>query len=1103
MAKSDAADWLFGGGEMGRLIRAFDWATTPLGARADWPQSLRAGVGICINSRFPMFLWCGKELINIYNDAYAPMLGKRHPGALGQSAHAIWKEIWTDIGPQAEAVFRGESTWNERRLLMLERNGYPEECYFTFSYSPIWDESGKVGALFCAITEETQRTKAEAEARDAEQRWQLAVNSANDGIWDWNPVTDALYWSPRCKEMLGYADAEVSITRETVRDWLHPQDRERAWERARQHLEGGSAHYSDEYRLRHKDGSYRWVLARGLGYRDAAGPVVRFAGSHTDITEQKLAENALREMAKKVEQQSRLFEQIASATPDFIYVIDPRGRFLYANRRLLEVWGTTFEQAIGKTFHELGYPQWHAEMHMRELRHVIETKQPVKGEVPFTGGSGIAGVYEYIFTPVFGADGKVEAIAGTTRDVTDRQKIAIEAQEAKAAVEASLDRWQAVVANMAEGVVLVDADGNMLDWNRAALDMHGFADMRQVHHHIAQFVPGFEIRAEDGSIIPFENWPIPRLLRGEAFKGMEVELRRLDKPLALIVSFSGTALRDREGRITLALLTLHDMTEERQAQRALRESEAAFREMFEQTPIGMTLNELSGRYLHVNPSYCRIVGYTREQLLDRDVDFRALIHPEDRPRMLALQAQVIAGEIPAFFLEKRYVCSDGSVAWVRVTGTVRRDAAGKPIQFMRLVEDINDRKRAEAELEQLLSSERAARAEAERAGRMKDEFLATLSHELRTPLNAILGWSQILSHGSRDQQDLSEGLNTIERNARAQAQIIEDLLDMSRIISGKVRLDVQRIDLASVVQAAVETVRPAADAKGVRLYVVLDPLAAPVSGDPNRLQQVFWNLLNNAVKFTAAQGRVQVVLERVNSHLELSVADTGEGISPEFLPHVFDRFRQADASSTRRHGGLGLGLAIVKQLVELHGGAVRAKSPGVGRGSTFIVSLPLVALHPEPLPPPERQHPSAQIAPMVREACDEITGLKVLVADDEADARLLIKRLLEDCKAIVVVAASAAQALELVQTLLPDVLISDIGMPGEDGYSLVRRVRALPPERGGQTPAIALTAYARAEDRVKALRAGFQHHVSKPVEPAELIAMVANLAKQSSGTNQT
>jgi signal transduction histidine kinase/ActR/RegA family two-component response regulator len=409
-----------------------------------------------------------------------------------------------------------------------------------------------------------------------------------------------------------------------------------------------------------------------------------------------------------------------------------------------------------------------------------------------------------------------------------------------------------------------------------------------------------------------------------------------------------------------------------------------------------------------------------------------------------------------------------------------------------------ERARNEQEREELLRRERAARAEAERASRMKDEFLSTLSHELRTPLHAILGWSQVLTR--RGNADIAKGLEVIQRNARAQTQIINDLLDMSRIISGKIRLDVQQVDIAAVARLAADTVRTAAEAKGVKLQAVLDPLAGPVNGDPNRLQQILWNILNNAVKFTPRGGRVQMLLERVNSHLELSVSDSGQGISPDFLPHVFDRFSQADASNTLQYAGLGLGLAIVKQLVELHGGTVRAKSAGVGQGATFSIELPLLSVSSE-ASAAGRRHPSRS-EDADRELPDQsrfadFLGLKILVVDDEADARALTRQLFEDCRAAVVEASTAAEALSLLRSARPDVLVSDIGMPGESGYMLIRRIRALPPEAGGATPAVALTAYARTEDRTQAILAGFQHHVAKPVEPAELIAMVASLTQRS------
>jgi signal transduction histidine kinase/CheY-like chemotaxis protein len=404
--------------------------------------------------------------------------------------------------------------------------------------------------------------------------------------------------------------------------------------------------------------------------------------------------------------------------------------------------------------------------------------------------------------------------------------------------------------------------------------------------------------------------------------------------------------------------------------------------------------------------------------------------------------------------------------------------------------------KAADERKQLLDSERTARNEAERASAMKDEFLATLSHELRTPLSAILGWAQVLRRQFKDTPALEQGLETIERNARVQAQLIEDLLDMSRITSGKLRLDIQPTEPARFVEAAIDTVAPAADAKGIRIEKVLDPLAGPVSGDPGRLQQVIWNLLSNAIKFTPKDGKVQVILQRVNSHVEISVADTGIGIAREFLPHVFDRFRQADASTTRTFGGLGLGLSIVKHLVELHGGTVRVKSPGENRGTTFTVDLPLMIVH-RAEPAAEREHPKGPKAVPLEFERTDLSGIKILVVDDEPDARDLLRRVLSDCEAEVITAASAAEALMLVAERRPDVLVSDIGMPDTDGYELLRRVRLLGAARGGRLPAIALTAFARSEDRTRALRAGFLVHVSKPVEPAELVATVASVVGRS------
>jgi signal transduction histidine kinase/CheY-like chemotaxis protein len=425
------------------------------------------------------------------------------------------------------------------------------------------------------------------------------------------------------------------------------------------------------------------------------------------------------------------------------------------------------------------------------------------------------------------------------------------------------------------------------------------------------------------------------------------------------------------------------------------------------------------------------------------------------------------------------------------TQRVGESAVGRVWTFR----DVTESRRAEEERQQLLESERAARSASEKMSAIKDQFLATLSHELRTPLNAIIGWAQILRAGTRREGDLPKGLETIERNARVQAQLIDDLLDMSRIISGKVRLDIQPTDPGGVIDAALETVRPAAEAKGIRVEKAIDLSSGMLSVDPNRLQQVVWNLLSNAIKFTPKGGKVQIVLERVNSHVELSVTDTGIGITPDFIPHIFERFRQADATTTRRYGGLGLGLSIVKHLVELHGGSIKVASPGEGMGATFTVSLPLMVVH-QGLNGEGRQHPNAHGIIGTERVDIDLSGVTILVVDDEADARDMLERVLAECSARVMTAASAEEALALIRIDPPHVLISDIGMPDVDGYELLKRAHALGQSTQTALPAIALTAFARSEDRTRALRAGFLMHLSKPVHAAELLASVASVTKR-------
>ena len=541
-------------------------------------------------------------------------------------------------------------------------------------------------------------------------------------------------------------------------------------------------------------------------------------------------------------------------------------------------------------------------------------------------------------------------------------------------------------------------------------------------------------------------------------------------------------------------------------------------------PEPVLLISVSGQILAANPSFSKMLGL-HHQILQGKMLFELVTNPPDQVKQYLRNCSSSRGMVLGSLTlsanngETCLCRSEGaairpwspeSPALILLRLKNRESASSRFILLNKkideLAKEIRQRKRAEEERAQLLVQEQKARAEAEKAraeaenlNRLKDEFLSTVSHELRTPLNAILGWSQILRTQRVDEATMNRALETIGRNARSQAQLVDDLLDISRIITGKIRLNVQTVELLPVIEAAMDTVRPTADAKNIRLQSVLDPAAGPVLGDSERLQQIVWNLLSNAIKFTSKHGRVQVCLQRINSHVEIVVADTGQGISAEFLPYVFERFRQADSSITRSFGGLGLGLAIVRQLVELHGGTVHAESPGEGQGSTFTVKLPLMAVGLTAIEP-ERVHPA--VGGSVPFDCSpRLDGLRILIVDDDADIRDLLTYTLEVCGAEVMAAVSADEAISaLTASSTPmDILISDIGMPDEDGYALLRRVRALEPENGGKIPAIALTAYARTQDRRAALLAGFQSHVAKPVEPAELIAVIANLAGRIRG----
>ncbi|HLE61484.1 MAG TPA: PAS domain S-box protein, partial [Pyrinomonadaceae bacterium] len=542
----------------------------------------------------------------------------------------------------------------------------------------------------------------------------------------------------------------------------------------------------------------------------------------------------------------------------------------------------------------------------------------------------------------------------------------------------------------------------------------------------------------------------------------------------LPVDDSRAPIRDERGNILGMVLVFRDISERKRAEAANRRL-ASIVESSDDAIIGKTLESVITSW---NRAAEKMFGYTAEEAIGQSIYI--IIPPERTHEEEEIIRTLARGERIDHFETVR-MTKERQRLDISLTVSPIKDSSGSVIGVSKIARDITERKRAEAVREQLLEWEQAARARAEDSNRLKDEFLAVVSHELRTPLNAILGWATLLEGGKLDPGAAHRAVEIIQRNAKSQAQIVNDILDVSRIVSGRLRLSISKVEVLPMIEMAVENMRPAAEEKGINISSHLDKSVGSVSADPERLQQIIWNLLSNAIKFTSRGGSVQVKLERADTDFEISVTDTGEGISQEFLPHVFDRFRQADSSITRSHGGLGLGLAIVRHLVEQHRGSVRAESAGKGRGATFTVRLPLASQKDASL--------QTDTSAGLHEVPD-LTGLTVLVVDDEPDANDLTMAMLQHYGATVRTATSVLQAFEILETDRIDILVSDLGMPEMNGYDLIKKVR----HEGIQIPAVAVTAHAMSEDRLRALAAGYQVHVAKPVNSEELAIVVASLA---------
>jgi PAS domain S-box-containing protein len=641
-------------------------------------------------------------------------------------------------------------------------------------------------------------------------------------------------------------------------------------------------------------------------------------------------------------------------------------------------------------------------------------------------------------------------------------------------------KWfEVTLASIGDGVITADIEGNVTMLNPVAEQLTGWTSKEAQGRPIEEV---FHIVNEE-TRVEVEN-PALRAIKEGLILGLANHTLLITKDgREISIDDSGAPIKVA-GRTLGAILVFRDITERRRAE----QTRALLAGIVDSSEDAIISKSLEGIITSWNHAAERMFGWKPEEAIGKSVVL--IIPPELRDEETMILSRLRRGERIEHFETVRQT-KDGHRLNISLSISPVRNKSGQIIGASKIARDITERVRAEEERTFLLASERAARERAEAASRAKDEFVAMISHEIRSPLNAILGWAQMLRQGTLDKAAMANALESIERNARAQAQLVSDLLDISRVITGKLRINARPVDITNSLESALESIRPAAEAKQIDVDVETEPYATVVTGDADRLQQVFWNLLSNAVKFTPRGGRVQVKVGRIDSQLEIRISDTGAGISVDFLPFMFERFTQADTTSARRHAGLGLGLAIVRHIIELHGGTVTAESEGVGKGATFSIMLPVRALQ------VSHHDQEGSSAASVHSLAHDIAldRVRVMIVDDEAETRELLKIMLASHGAEVTICASGVEALKQIGDWNPQVVVSDIGMPELDGYAFIRKVRGLDSE-ARDTPAIALTAYARAEDRMRALAAGFQMHVPKPVEASELVMVIASLVKR-------
>jgi PAS domain S-box-containing protein len=888
------------------------------------------------------------------------------------------------------------------------------------------------------------------------------------------PGPQIVFVSPAFTKMTGYSPEEVIGKTPHILEG-HETDRSVLRRLCKDCMEGRVFHGETiNYRKDHSEFHLEWTAGP---VRNERGEVTHFAAALLNVTERRRVEDELRTSEEE-------FRSLFDLSAIGMTQVSPEGRYLRVNRKLCQMLGYSEQELLHLTLHEVTHPDDREVSAAKLSSSFADGAEEYSIEKRYMRKDGAIIWVLINWTVVRDAEGRSLRTVANIQDITERKR-------AETALRESQALNQAVLGSLAAHIAVLDRDGKIIAvndaWKRFARENGGaaVADGASVNYlDVCR-------RASDRG--DGEAWAalngIQAVLDGERpVFTVEYPCHSPDEKRWFLMSV--TPLLGAGGG---AVVAHTDITQRKQIEESLRVSEERLDLAQKAGNIGTFDWDIRANKAVWTEQLKALFGLPPDGSGDTYERWLERVLPEDRPACEAGMREILEKRLPKWRSEYRIVRADtGEVRWIDSKGRVFYDELGEPLRFIGTATDITERKQAEAEREELLIREQSAREAAEALTRAKDEFLAIVSHELRSPLNAVLGYASLLRYGGLDAQKIRHAADVIERSGKAQAQLIDDLLDTARIISGKLRLELGPLDLVSVIEQAVQTIRPAADAKRISFETDIPSEIGQITGDPVRLQQVIWNLLSNAVKFTPQGGRVGVRLERIDPHICVVVSDTGKGISPDFLPYVFDRFRQADASSARRYGGLGLGLSLVKYLVELHGGTIEAASAGEGQGTTFKVMLPVRAVA---TPLGEAGGASDKV-----KSSGELAGMRALVVDDEDDARELLEAVLTQYGADVVAAGSAAEAYELIATApigeWPDVMVTDIGMPGEDGYSLIRRVRDWERERGAYIPAVALTAYGRSEDRMRALRAGFQMHVAKPVDPAELAIVITSLIRR-------